>query len=148
MAQDQVLDQRAQARRKVRQAAKLVTHHPDSNLDMADQLTFVRIGETTFVVELVNLADIVEYGAGEQQVQVNAWIVRSGKFGQCAKAQHVFDQSTQKSVVDLLRRRRAPVPAGSLRIVEKRFQQCLKVRVGDARNNAAKLAPHLFGIAL
>ena len=68
MAQNHVLHQRAQQRRKIGQAAQLVGHHPHADRHVAEQLAFVGVRKAALVVQLVDLADIVQDHAGEQQV--------------------------------------------------------------------------------
>jgi hypothetical protein len=62
--------------RKVRQRAQLVGHHAHPDVDVADQLAFRRVGKAPFVIQLVDLADIVEHHARQQQVEVRAGSAR------------------------------------------------------------------------
>jgi len=54
--------------------------------DMAQKLPLARVTESAVVTQLVDLADIVENGPGQQQVQVNALVVGRGQAAHTAQA--------------------------------------------------------------
>ena len=123
-------------RRKIRQVAQLVADHPHGDRDVAEQLAFVGVGKAALVVQLVDLADIVQHHAGDQQVVIDVRVVRRGRLRQPADAEHVLDQAAQKGVMNLLGGGRAAVAARDVLIVQHRVQQALQVRIGDAGDDA------------
>ncbi len=56
---------------KLRKRSQLVGDHPHRDQHMAEQLAFGRVGEAAVIAQLVNLADIVQHGAGDQQIEVD-----------------------------------------------------------------------------
>src|SRR5476649_1313161 len=117
VAQDHVLHQGAQQRRKIGQGAQAVAYHAHGNRNVSDQLAFIRVGKAALVIQLVDFSNVVQNDARGQQVEVDDWIVRRGQAGQAANRQHVFDQSAQKRVMDLLGGGRTAIAAGHVRVV-------------------------------
>ena len=66
------------------------------------------VAEAAVVVQFVDLADVVQHHAGEQQVEIDHAVVRRGERGQAAQREHVLDQSAEIRMMNLLggRRRR------------------------------------------
>ena len=105
------------------------------------------IGKAPLVVQLVDLADIVQHHPRQQQVGVHARIMRGRQLRQRAQRNHVLDQPAQKRVVDLLGGRRAAKPRRHVLVVQHRLQQPLQMRVGHPCHIPAQFRPHLFRVA-
>ena len=132
VAQDHVLHQRPQLRRKIGQAAQLLRHHAQGDRDMPDQLPVARVREPALVIQLVDLADVVQHHAGEQKVAVDVGVVRRRRARQGAQRKHVLDQPAQIRVVDLLGGGRPAVAPRDVLIVQHRIEQ--RLQMGVARS--------------
>ena len=124
-------------------AAQLVAHHPHADGDVAQQLAFVGVGEAALVVQLVDLADIVQDHAGEQQVEIDVRVVRRGQAGQRAQREHVLDQAAEEGVVDLLGGGRDAVAARDVRIVEHGIEQRLQMRIAQSPATMPRSSRHI-----
>ncbi len=123
VAQNHVFEQIAQLHREIGKRAELSGKHPDGDRDMAEQLALGGIAETALIAEFVNLADIVQHHAGDQQVQIDAGIMRRCRFRQPAKRQHMFQQAAAEGVMNGLGGRRDLVARRDIGIVKKRIEQ-------------------------
>ena len=75
MADDQVLDHRLELIGKAGLKSELGLQHLQFDDHVAEQLSLGRVGKRTIVGELVNLADVVEKSACEQEIAIDVWIV-------------------------------------------------------------------------
>ena len=116
MADNQMVHQRPEFRRKARDQPRLLVHHAQRNDDVAQQLAFGAIAEASVVGQFVNLADVVQHHSGHQQVGVHVRVVRGCHLRQGTKRKHVLDQPADVGVVDALGRGRDLVPAADLRV--------------------------------
>ena len=146
MTDDHVLHQCSQPRWKIRQRAEFIAHHAQREHHVTQQLPFGGVPETAVVAQLVNLTDVVKHHPGQQQVETHAVMLRR-HHAQPAKRQHVFEQSAQPSVVDLLSGGRLAIPLRDFRIIEDRFDQRLQVRISHGAGDLSHFSPHLIGIA-
>ena len=133
----------AQARREIGQVAQFVRHHAQGDGDMSDELAVVRIGEAALVVQLVDLADVVQHHAGKQQVAVDARVVRRHQFCQGAERKHVLDQPAQEGVMNLFGGWGAAVSGGDVRVGQHGFEQRPQVRIGKARRRCRAVPVHI-----
>ena len=67
--------------------------------DVAEELAFGGVADGALVAEFVELADVVEDGGGEEQVDVELSVVPRYNFGQAAKADDVFEQAAHIGVM-------------------------------------------------
>ena len=79
-----MLYQSSQLRRKVRKALKFVVQESQADDDVAQQLAFGTVAETAVVGEFSDLANIVQDRAGQQQIQVDEFIMRGHGAAQIA----------------------------------------------------------------
>ena len=110
------------------QAAQFLAYHADSDMDVAQQLALIGIREAAFVVQLVDLADIVQDHAGEQQIGVDEAVVLRRHAGHGAHRKHVLQQAAQERMVNVLGGRRAAVAAGDILVIQHRFQQSFEMK--------------------
>src|SRR5690349_24485951 len=101
MADDHVLDQRAELRRKFGESAQLVANQAQADDHVPQKLALGGITEAAVIAQLVNLAEIVEHGAGEQQVQVHA-VMFTCEPAKPAEREYVLEQPAQPGVMNLL----------------------------------------------
>src|SRR5437879_4047358 len=85
MAQNQVEQQIAQLGREVRYLSELRGYYAHTNVDVSDQLSFVAVAESTSIVKLPDLADVVQEDARKQQIEVDVFIMRGGETRQVAQ---------------------------------------------------------------
>ena len=69
---------------------------------MPQQLAFGGVAEAALVAQLVDLADIVQHHAGQQQVEIDEFVMAGGQFRQRRATKDVLDQTAPKSMMNLL----------------------------------------------
>src|ERR1700730_71396 len=102
MADDHVLEERAQLRRKIRYQSQLVRDNAETDNHVTQELAFGRVPEAPVIAQFIDLADVVQHGACQQQVEIHTIVLR-GKPAQLTQREHVLEQATQPRVVNLLR---------------------------------------------
>ena len=75
--------------------------HADGHHQVADHLAFVGVRQVALVTQLVDLADVVQKRADEQQFRVDLRIVRLDQFDQLHHAHDMFQQAAVIGVVIL-----------------------------------------------
>ena len=100
MAQNHVLQQVPELRRKFRERPQLVAQHANRDRNMTQQLSFSRVTEAALIAQFVNLADIVQHHAGDQQIHDRYSDNEPRSFRQTAQRQHVFQQAAAKRMVN------------------------------------------------
>ena len=109
----------------------------------------VRIAETARVAQLLDLADVVQDHARQQQIEIDIGIMRGRQFRQVAQRQHVLDQSRPA-------RRDAPIwppepsetRAPSARHETSPRSNAFRCGLPIACDPPAQLPEHLVAIAL
>src|SRR5579864_2236416 len=128
-----MLDQSAQARRKIGNAGELLAYDAERDDHMAEQLAFGGVAKTAIVAQLVDLADIVQHGTGEEKIEIHA-VMRRGVPAQLAEREHVLKQPAKPRVVNLLGGRSFAVAGGDIRIVKNRRYQSPDMRIDNTRD--------------
>ena len=85
----------------------LVAEHLDTHDQVADELALIGVGEGAVVAELVDLADVVEEDARQQEVAVELGVEVDDPVGDREDGDDVFEQPPVVGVV-VLDPRRAP----------------------------------------
>ena len=67
-------------------STQLVLHHADAHHDVAQQLPLGCVAEAALVTQFVDLADVVQDRAGQQQVGIDVLVVRPRELGQLRRA--------------------------------------------------------------
>lgn len=93
VADDNVLDQRAQLRREIWKRAQLGGNDSQADDHVPKQLALGSIGESTIVTQLVNLSDIVQDRPGNQQIAIDERIMRCYQPGKAAQRENMFQQT-------------------------------------------------------
>ena len=132
MAQDHVLDQHAERRRKVRQRRQLLLDHRDANGDVPYQLPLQGVVEAGAPAQLLQLADVMQNGAGQKQITVDFGIMLRSQLADADQRDHVLQQTAQPGMVEALGGRSLAKGRGEDRIVEKGAHQRLQGRIGEA----------------
>src|SRR2546421_12529751 len=94
----------------------------------------------------MNLANIVEEGAGEQQVAVNLRIIAGNQIAKLEQRDHVIQQSSDKSMVQGLSSRSGLVSQRNFRVGHESLEQRAQIRILHARNKVYERAPKLIDI--
>ncbi len=141
MRGDQVFDLRAQLDRESGDAVAGFAHHHHAERDVADEIAVARVAAgAAFVGELLQLADVVQHHAGEDEIFVRA----VGARDQAADLGHlrdVLEEAAAIRVMNLLRGR--PDPQLRFVVGDDAIQQDADVIVLDAAEMLLQLRPHL-----
>ena len=90
---------------------------------MPKQLTAAGVGKRPVVAKLVNLADIVQEGAREQQVAVDLRVIPGNQIAGTEQRHNVIQEPANVSVMKSLRGWRAAICESNFRIKHKRLHQ-------------------------
>src|SRR5207249_5703626 len=102
MTNHQVLEQDQKLVWELRETTSLLLQHGQSDADVADQRSLDRVSESPVVCELVDLPDVVQDGAGDQQIAVDPEIAYSDELTQGAEGNSVLEKTAQIGVVQRL----------------------------------------------
>src|SRR5579862_729128 len=116
MADDQVLDQRLQLRRKIWLGRKLLLQHLQLYDHVAQKLATCGVSKRTMVTKFVNLADVVQERAGQQQVTIDLRVISSDQIAGPKQRHDMIEQSANVSMMQCLRRGSVSVSRCNLRI--------------------------------
>ena len=112
--------------------------------DVAHELALIGVAERLVVGELAHLADVVQERAREQQVPVCHGVVVRHPVGEPHDREDVLREPAPPGVVDTLRGRRNREALRDVRVIQKREQELLHMRVLDALDQLANLS-HVAG---
>ncbi len=116
--------------------------------EVADEAPLVRVLHLALEGELADLAEVVEEGAGDEQIAVHLRIVVGDPMGELEAAHGVLEQAARIGVVDALRRRGSPQPVDHVLVVEEGLDEVAHVGVGDGLDEREELLPErLLGLA-
>ena len=101
---DEVLDERARAHRQAGEPGRGLAHQHQPERDVAHQVALERVAAHARVVDLVELADVVQQRAGEHEIGVGLVDARE-LVGHPRHLQDVLQQAAAVRVVDGLRSR-------------------------------------------
>ena len=99
MAQDHMLDQHGERRRKSRDRFDFLARHSRANGDVAQQASRIGIINSARVAKLVDFSDIVQHHAGEQQVRIELGIMLRDSGRETHQAHDVLQQAAEIRVV-------------------------------------------------
>ena len=116
MADDEVLDQYLELRRKVGNLRQLGVQQFQVDDQVAEQLPLGGVAERAGITQLANLSDVVQERAGEQQVAVDERVVAGNQVAGAEERNHMVQQSADAGMVHGLGGRSVAVGAGNLRI--------------------------------
>ena len=116
----------------------LIAEHLDAHDQVADELALVGVGEGAVVGELVDLADVVQEDAGQQQVAVDLGIEVEDPVGDVEQGDDVLEQPALVGVVVLDARRRRGELADELVVDQEALDQGAEVRVAHRQEHLAQ----------
>ena len=122
-------------------AAGLVVDPLRGHDQVADQLPLVGVLGVPLAGELAHLADVVEEGAGHQQVAIDLRVLVGEPVGQLDDGDGVLEQPAGVGVVDRLGGRGAAQPGGEVLVAEEGGDERLDVLVGDGVGQRQQLGP-------
>ena len=109
MADDQVLDQGLELVGKVREQGEFRLQHLQLDDHVAEQLAAGGVGKRALVGEFVNLADVVQERAGQQQVAIDLRIVAAHQIAGAEQRNDVIEQAANEGVMQRLGRGRVAI---------------------------------------
>ena len=115
--------------------------HHRAERDVADEVAFARVAGRSVVLELFELADVVQQRAGGQQILVRA-VGRAQGERRSRDRQDVLEKTAPVRVVHRQRSRPDAQLLGVLR--GDALQQLAHERIADVQDELLELAPHLF----
>lgn len=140
MRRDEVQDLSAQRVGKSGDGATRVVHHDRAKRDVTDQVPLASVGRRRVVVQLLQLADVVQDRTGHDQVCAGAVQSREHAAG-LGHGKDVLEESAAIRVVDDAGGR--PALQRDLVFRNDPCQQCLQMGVLHGRNDLLELPPHL-----
>ncbi len=111
-----------------------------------EQLATRGVRERTVVSQLVDLADVVQESAGQQQVAIDLRIVPADQIAGAAQRDHVVEQASDVGVVQSLGSGRSAVGLRNLRVGHESFDQGLEVGVLKGGDKSRQGLPELVDI--
>src|SRR5271157_4930607 len=145
--QNHVQDQSFEARREVGQAVDGALDQRCADVYVAQQDAFDGVIEAGFPGEFVQLADVVQDDAGQQQVTVEERVMRGDAFGQGQQTDNVLQQAAEPGVVKQPGGGGFAVSGGEGGVGEHGAEQPLEIGIGEAVNEAEKVTPELGYVA-
>ena len=115
MADDQVLDQRLEFVWETWHLSDLGMQHFEFDDHVPEQLSARGVGKRAVVGEFMNLANIVQECAGEQQIAVDLRIVAAHQVAGLEKRDHMIEQATDVGMMQGLGSGGVAVGFGDLR---------------------------------
>ena len=146
VADDEVLDQDLERRGEAGNLLQLGVQQFELDDEVAQQLALGGVAERAGIAQLANLSDVMQEGAGEQQVPVDERIVAGHQVAGAEQRYHVVEQSADACVVHRLGRGRVAIVAGNLRIGHEQLQQTAQVGLPNGGDELAERLPEFIDI--
>src|ERR1700733_6654067 len=146
MREDHMQHQRFEPRREIGQAVDGFLDHGGADLDVAEELAFERVFEAGLPSQFADLADIVKYDAGYNQVAHQHGVVRNDAVGQADETDDVLQQAAEPGVVQLLGSGGFDEGLAEGGVSQDGSNEALEVGVGKAGNGCFEPAPQLGDI--
>ncbi len=112
---------------------------------VADQPSLVGVLDAALVAELADLAQVVEEGAGHEQVAVELRVLIGDPVGELDAGHGVLEQPSRVGVVHALRGGRAAQAGDQVVVGQEGLHEFLHVDVGDGLDEADQLGPGRVG---
>src|SRR5450631_1111550 len=141
MAENEMLDQQAEFRRKVGDALEFLLNHADTNGDVPQELAFHRVAEAGSPREFAQLDNVVQDYSGKQQIAVDRGVVSRGKAGDPEERNNVLQQSADPRMMHPLGCWRLPQSRCDFLVVEEAGEQGLEMRIREAGDIVAQFQP-------
>src|ERR1700730_13495915 len=141
MADDEVLNQCLERVRETWHLNELRLQHLQFDDHVPKQLTPRTVGKGAIVSELVDLADIMQEGAGEQQITVHLRIVAAHEVAGVAQRDDVLKQAADERMMQGLGGGRIAVSFGAFRIGHASLNQRLEMGVLESSDEARQSPP-------
>src|SRR5260370_12947919 len=129
VADDQVLKQSLQFVWEIWNLRNLRLQHFKVKEHVPKQVAAGGVGQRPAVRELINLANVVQEGAREQQVAIDLRIISANQIAGAKQRNHVVQKPADVGVVQSLGRGCAAILQSDLRILHEGLNQQFQVRV-------------------
>ncbi len=96
---------------------------------MAKKLPLGGVGERAIVGEFVNLADVVQKGAGEKEIAIDLGIVTAHQITRTEQRDHVIEQTADVGVMQSLGCGSVTIGGSDFRIGHERLDERLEMRI-------------------
>src|ERR1700756_1195064 len=146
MADDEVLEQRFEFRREVRQEHQLRLQHLQFNDHVPEQLPAGGVREGAIVSEFVDLADIVQERARQHQVTVDLGIVAADQIAGTEQRNNVIEQAADIGMVQRLGGWSIAIRLGNLPVRHGGLNERLQVRVFKTGHIFAQALPEFVNV--
>ena len=147
MAGDDVLDLQESRRGEAGHLPRMAVDQQHTESDMAEELADVRVAEVACEAELLELADVVQDAAGDEDIAVEAIVTISDSVRELDERQDVVEETADIGVVQALAGRTVCQPEKDLRIVDEPREERADMVVIDRGDNPAQFRLHLREIA-
>src|SRR6266850_1428513 len=146
MADDQVFEQSFEIAREIWQLRELSLQHLQFDDHVTEQLAARAVGERPVVSKLVNLADIVQERARQQQIPVDLRIIPGDQVAGTKQRNHVVEQSADESMVQRLGGGRDPIALCNFRVGQEQFDQRLQVSILEGSDEVQQSLPEFVDV--
>src|SRR2546421_2128123 len=146
MADEKMLDDGLQVGGKAFDGVDGLRNRFKLHHDVAEELAFNGVADSTVVAKFVELADIVENRGGEQKIDVKLGIVRGGLPGENAQTKNVLEEAAEISVVHDFGGGSALVFRGDRWIRDDPGDEFLQPGIDDAGGEFLELRKEFFDI--
>src|SRR5215469_17005069 len=125
MTYDQVLHEGLQLVGKSGQLGELRLQHLKFNHHVAEKLPFCGVCERAVVGEFVDLPDVMQKSATQQEIAVDFGIIPANQITRAEQGNHVIEQTADIRMVERFRCWGIAVSGGNLRIRHESLNQSL-----------------------
>src|ERR1019366_5506917 len=146
VAEDHVLDQHAQLLRETGQGGDLLAQHSLRDGDVSNHLAFEGVAEGGSPAQFAHLADVVEDGAGDQQVRVDLGVEGRGCAADAHQGDDVLQQASDPGVVQHLGGGSGAVGCANGLVVEEGKDEPAQVCILEGIHVAAEFGPHFVDV--
>ena len=146
MADDEVLDHGFEFVGETGLQSKFGLQHFQFDDHVAEELALGGVGERAVVGELVNLADVVQKRAGEQEIAVDLRIVLAHQIAGAKQRNDVIEQAADVGVMQGLGSGSVAVGGGDFRIGHEGLNERLQMRILEGRDEGRQGLPEFVDV--
>src|SRR5208282_2201506 len=148
VADDHVLEQNLKLRREAGQPGKLGLQQFEFDDHVSEQLAARGVGKRAVVGQLLDLADVMQEGSGQNQIAIDLGIVPAEEIAGAEQGYDVIEQSADVGMMKRLGGRGIAVALGNLGVCHEELDQRLEVRILKARDKLGQGAPEFTDILI
>src|SRR5208282_4893009 len=146
MADDEMFEQSFQLRGEVRQFSELGLQHLQFDNHMAEELAARGIGKGAIVIQLLNLADVMQKRSRQQQIAVDLGIIAADQIAGTEQGNDVIEESADVGVVKSLGGGGIAVALSNLRIRHEQVDQRLQVGILQCGHKFGQRCPEFADV--